>query len=314
MNNTLEIKDLRTYFPIRAGLFRRTLGCVKAVDGVSFSIVKGQTLGLVGESGCGKSTLARSILRLIEPAAGEILLEGRNILALPPNQSKQWCRDIQIVWQDPLGSLNPRMTVGETLMEPLKIHHIGGGTSERLKRARELLELVGLSGNMTSRYPHEFSGGQRQRIGIARALALNPGFVVLDEPVAALDVSVQSQILNLITDLQRTLGVGILFISHDLTVVQHVSHRVAVMYLGKIVEIGSVKSLYTDARHPYTRMLLAAVPTGEFGKSQVNAGDLPVTSKVSSTNAAGAGGVALSAPDVPLSGTIVGKLNTASAL
>ncbi|HEX6993428.1 MAG TPA: dipeptide ABC transporter ATP-binding protein [Gammaproteobacteria bacterium] len=255
----LDVRRLKKYFPIRGGLLRRVVAEVKAVDDVSFTVARGRTLGLVGESGCGKTTLGRTILRLHEPTSGDILLDGRPITGLPQRELTRRRREMQIVFQDPYGSLNPRRTVLETLREPLDLHRIGA-PAERRRRVEELLELVGLRPQALSRYPHEFSGGQRQRIGIARALALDPKLVVADEAVSALDVSVQAQVLNLIAELQRRLGLSLLFISHDLAVVQHLSHDVAVMYLGKIVEAGPAERVYADPKHPYTRALLSAVP------------------------------------------------------
>jgi len=255
----LDVRHLKKYFPIRGGLLRRVVAEVKAVDDVSFTVARGRTLGLVGESGCGKTTLGRTILRLHEPTSGEILLDGRPITGLSHRELTRRRREMQIVFQDPYGSLNPRRTVLETLREPLDLHRIGT-PADRRRRVEELLELVGLRPQVLSRYPHEFSGGQRQRIGIARALALEPSLVVADEAVSALDVSVQAQVLNLIADLQRRLGLSLLFISHDLAVVQHLSHDVAVMYLGKIVESGPAERIYAEPKHPYTRALLSAVP------------------------------------------------------
>jgi len=250
---------------------------VKAVDDVSFTVGRGRTLGLVGESGCGKTTLGRAILRLHEPTAGEILLDGRPVTGLPPRALMQRRREMQLIFQDPYGSLNPRRTVLETLREPLDLHRIGT-PSERRRRVEELLELVGLRPQVLSRYPHEFSGGQRQRIGIARALALDPKLIVADEAVSALDVSVQAQVLNLIGELQRRLGLSLLFISHDLAVVQHLSHDVAVMYLGKIVESGPAARVYAEPKHPYTRALLSAVPVPDpaaRSRKIVLPGDVP---------------------------------------
>jgi len=258
-------------------MFRRVLAEVKAVDGVSFEIGKQRTLGLVGESGCGKSTLGRAVLRLHEPTAGQILLDGDDICALDHEALKQRRRDMQIIYQDPYASLSPRRLIGQTIQEPLDVHHVGT-RQERKNRVEELLDIVGLRKQVLSRYPHEFSGGQRQRIGIARALALNPRFIVADEPVSALDVSVQSQVLNVISRLQREHGIAFLFISHDLAVIQHVSDEVGVMYLGKLVEYSDSGSLYRDPKHPYTRALMSAIPipvVKRRGKRIVLSGDIP---------------------------------------
>ena len=255
----LEIRDLRTYFPIRSPLLSRHLGDVKAVDGVTLDVEDGETLGLVGESGCGKSTLGRSILRLIEPTAGSIMFEGRDLLTLGYAEMRDMRRRMQIIFQDPYASLNPRMRVGEIIGEGLKIHGLASG-QERHDVVMRILNRVGLRKDHYDRYPHEFSGGQRQRIGIARALVFQPRMIIADEPVSALDVSIQAQILNLLDELQSEFRLTYIFISHDLRVVEHVSHRVAIMYLGKIVEVGGSKDIYADARHPYTRALLSAVP------------------------------------------------------
>jgi oligopeptide/dipeptide ABC transporter ATP-binding protein len=255
----VEVTNLQKHFPVGRGLFGQPRAVVRAVDGVTLAIHAGETLGLVGESGCGKSTLGRLILRLIEPTAGDVRFEGRSLLTLPPRELRAVRRAMQIVFQDPYGSLNPRMRVSAIVGEGLVVHRIGNGQTRR-ERVRALLELVGLSPDAATRFPHEFSGGQRQRIGIARALAVEPRFIVADEAVSALDVSIQAQILNLLQDLKARLGLTLLFISHDLRVVEHLSDRVAIMYLGKIVELGPRDLVYDDPRHPYTRALLAAVP------------------------------------------------------
>ena len=256
----LQVRGLKKYFPIRKGVLRRVAGQVRAVDGVSFDVAAGETLGLVGESGCGKSTAGRSILRLIEPTAGHVLFNGRDIRKLRAGQMRLMRREMQIVFQDPYASLNPRYTVRQILEEPMIIHGLFHSAAERKKRAAELLETVGLSASRMERYPHEFSGGQRQRIGIARALAVDPKLIIADEPVSALDVSVQSQVLNLFADLQKQLNLSYVFIAHDLSVVKHISNRIGVMYLGQIVELGSSDQLYEKPLHPYTQALLSAVP------------------------------------------------------
>jgi oligopeptide transport system ATP-binding protein len=255
----LEIKDLKKHFPITGGIFGKTIGHVKAVDGVSFSVKKGETLGIVGESGCGKSTTGRMLMRLIEPTAGEIIFDGKDLMKLSKKDMRATRRDLQMVFQDPFASLNPRHTVEKILEEPLIVHGIGD-EKERKKKVRELLEVVGLSSYYAKRYPHQFSGGQRQRIGIARALMTRPKLIIADEPVSALDVSIQSQVLNLMQDLQKEFGLTYIFIAHDLGVVRHISDRVGVMYLGKMVELADSDKLYEKPLHPYTQALLSAVP------------------------------------------------------
>ncbi len=252
----LEVKQ---HFPIKGGVFSKTIGYVYAVDDVNFTLSKGETLGLVGESGCGKSTTGRTILRLIEPTAGAISFEGQDITTLDKSAMRALRREMQIIFQDPYASLNPRMTVGSIIGEPLEIHKIAKG-SEKEERVASLLQKVGLRAEDMRKYPHEFSGGQRQRIGIARALALNPKLIVCDEPVSALDVSIQAQVINLLEDLQAEFGLSYLFIAHNLNVVEHISNRVAVMYLGQIVELASDEELYKNPQHPYTEALLSAVP------------------------------------------------------
>ncbi len=259
-NNLLKVEDLKTYFSIKKGLMRRTVGHLKAVDGVSFNIDKGQTLGLVGESGCGKTTVARSLIRLVQPTDGKVVFDGIDVLSADRKQTRRIRRDISIIFQDPYGSLNPRMTIGNAIAEPIKIHQNLGGT-ELINRVIELLHRVGLSTDHINRYPHEFSGGQRQRIGVARALAAEPKLVICDEPVSALDVSIQSQILNLLKDLQDEFGLTYLFIAHDLAVVEFFCDVVAVMYMGKIVEQASAQELYKNPLHPYTRVLMSAIPS-----------------------------------------------------
>ncbi len=266
------------YYPLREGFFRRSDRFVRAVDGVSLRVRRGETTGLVGESGCGKSTLGRLMLRLVEPTFGRIVFDGRDITKRSQRELRPLRRRMQIIFQDPYSSLNPRMTVRETVGEAIRIHRLASTRAEEQSRIEQLLERVGLRPDVMDRFPHEFSGGQRQRIGIARALAVEPDFIVCDEPVSALDVSIQAQIVNLLVELQETLGVAYLFVSHDLTLVQHVSHRVAVMYLGKIVELADADSLYEHPRHPYTRALLAAAPQPDPTRKRVRLvleGDVP---------------------------------------
>jgi oligopeptide transport system ATP-binding protein len=273
----LRVRGLVRHFPIRTGFLSRVTGAVRAVDGVSFWLRRGETLGLVGESGSGKTTAGRTILRLIEPTEGEAWFDGRNIFDMERDELRRLRRRAQIVFQDPFGSLNPRMTVADTIREVLSVHRLARGR-DATRRISEILGLVGLSEAHADRYPHEFSGGQRQRIGIARALSVEPDFIVCDEPVSALDVSVQAQVLNLLADLQKRLGLAYLFIAHDLSVVEHVSDRIAVMYLGRIVELGNAADVIGDPRHPYTRALLSAVPTPEPGgkaRRVVLVGDVP---------------------------------------
>jgi oligopeptide/dipeptide ABC transporter ATP-binding protein len=273
----LDVRDLKKHFPIKRGLLSKRVGEVKAVDGVTFWLRKGETLGLVGESGSGKSTAGRTLLRLIEPTSGSARFNGEDVFAMDDDQLRRLRRKAQIVFQDPYGSLNPRMTVGDMLREVLKVHKLASGDGAR-KRVLELLDIVGLPSTAIARYPHEFSGGQRQRLGIARALSVEPEFIVCDEPVSALDVSVQAQVLNLLQDLQKQLGLAYLFIAHDLSVVEHVSDRIAVMYLGRIVEIGETQQIIHAPRHPYTRALLSAVPEPVVANRKtriVLTGDIP---------------------------------------
>jgi oligopeptide transport system ATP-binding protein len=257
--NLVEVDDLKVHFPIRSGIFKTQKGVVRAVDGTTFAVRRGETLGLVGESGCGKSTIGRAMIRLRDATSGSVRFDGVDLTTLDPGQLRKYRRRMQIIFQDPYGSLDPRMTVGSIVAEPIETHHLASGEAKD-ERIRDLLRLVGLDPNYVKRYPHEFSGGQRQRIGVARALAVEPEFIVCDEPISALDVSIQAQVLNLLTDLRTRLGLTYLFVAHDLSVVKHISDRVAVMYLGKIVELGPPEKLYAAPGHPYTRALLSAVP------------------------------------------------------
>ncbi|HWO76144.1 MAG TPA: dipeptide ABC transporter ATP-binding protein [Bacillus sp. (in: firmicutes)] len=256
----LEVKDIKKYFPINNGLFKRSKSFVKAVDGVSFTLEEGDTLGLVGESGCGKSTTGRSILRLIEPSSGSVTYKGEEVTSMSKNELRKIRKNMQIVFQDPYASLNPRIQIGSILEEALSTHKIGQNAKERKSIVIDLLQKVGLNKSAVDRYPHEFSGGQRQRIGIARAIAVNPSLIVADEPVSALDVSIQAQILNLFQDLQEQMGLTYIFIAHDLSVVKHISNKIGVMYLGKMVEFASKEQLFSNPSHPYTQALMSAVP------------------------------------------------------
>lgn len=274
----LQVVNLRKYFPIREGFFSRASEYVQAVDDVSFSIPPGKTLGLVGESGCGKSTIGRTVLKLMDPTSGKIFLKGRDITDLTKSQMRPLRTEMQLIFQDPFSSLNPRMTAGAIVKEPLSLHKLSSGNQSQ-ERVLEVFERVGLRADQMGDFPHQFSGGQRQRIGIARALILDPTLVVGDEPVSALDVSIQAQIINLLMSLQDDLGIAYLFISHDLAVVKHISHQVAVMYLGKIVEVGNKTAIFDTPQHPYTKALLSAVPsprpTGEKRKRMLLSGDVP---------------------------------------
>ncbi len=275
--NILEAFQVKKYFPIRKGFFLKHVGDVKAVDDVTLTVRKGETLGLVGESGCGKSTLGRTLIRLYEPTAGQIKFNGHDFLKLSGSELRASRKNIQMIFQDPYASLDPRMTVGQVIEQPFIIHGLLNSTEREIK-VKELLELVGLRPSHINRYPHEFSGGQRQRIAIARAIALNPELIICDEPVSALDVSIQAQILNLLKDLQDRLGLTYIFISHDLSVIEHVCDRIAVMYLGKIVEIADRDELYKNPKHPYTKALLASIPTIGAGKKKMHkmlTGEIP---------------------------------------
>lgn len=275
-NNILTVKGLKKYFPVRRGFFQRAAGWIKAVDGVDFEIEQGKTLGLVGESGCGKSTMARVILKLLEPDYGDIIYRGRDISRLSQKDMRPFRKEMQIIFQDPFGSLNPRMTVGQSIEEALRI--LGMPRGKRKERVGELLETVGISANSADRYPHEFSGGQRQRIGVARAISVEPSLIICDEPVSALDVSIQAQVINFLKELQDSLGLSYLFISHDLNVVGYLSDRVAVMYLGHIMEYASSEELFNNPLHPYTQALLSAIPEpkpGHMDEIKYLGGDVP---------------------------------------
>jgi oligopeptide/dipeptide ABC transporter ATP-binding protein len=277
MEELLSVADLKVHFPIKKGVFSRIIGYVYAVDGISFALKKGETIGLVGESGCGKTTTGMAILRLIEPTSGKVTFDGMDVSHKTKSQLQSLRRQMQIIFQDPYSSLNPRMTVNQIIGDPMDIHGVYGGR-EREERIAYLLEKVGLTPEQGRRYPHEFSGGQRQRIGIARALALNPQLIIGDEPVSALDVSIQAQIINLLIELQKEFGLSYIIIAHDLAVVEHLCDRIAVMYLGKIVEMASYRNLYRNAKHPYTQALLSAVPVPDPRKGRgetILTGDVP---------------------------------------
>ena len=277
----VQVKDLKMHFPITQGIvIQRQVGAVKAVDGISFFIRRGETLGLVGESGCGKSTTGRCIIQLYRPTAGKVYFEGQELTEIKGQKLRSMRRNMQMIFQDPYASLNPRMTVGNIIGEPIEIHKLVKGKKARLERVHELLRIVGLNPYMANRYPHEFSGGQRQRIGVARALAVEPSFIVCDEPISALDVSIQAQVINLLEDLQEEFGLTYLFIAHDLSVVRHISDRIAVMYLGKLVELTTRQELYDNPLHPYSQALLSAVPipdpvVEEKRKRVILTGDVP---------------------------------------
>jgi oligopeptide/dipeptide ABC transporter ATP-binding protein len=276
----VEVRELVKHFPIRSGILQRQVGAVRAVDGITFDVLRGETLGLVGESGCGKSTTARLLLRLMDPTSGSVRFEGEEIADAKRGRLKELRRDMQMIFQDPYSSLNPRKTVGTIIGEPFAIHGLKTGEGERKRAVQDLMDRVGLNPEHYNRYPHEFSGGQRQRIGVARAIALKPKLVVADEPVSALDVSIQAQILNLLRDLQRDMGITLMFIAHDLSVVRHMCDRVAVMYLGKVVEFATAEQLYAHPRMPYTGALMSAVPVPQprlaaSKKRQILAGDVP---------------------------------------
>jgi oligopeptide transport system ATP-binding protein len=278
-NVLLRVENLKMHFPIRRGVLQRRVGEVKAVDGVSFDVLRGETLGLVGESGCGKSTTGRAILQLYKPTAGNIYLDGENLLRMRPEALRQRRRKMQMIFQDPYASLDPRMTIGEIVGEPLDVYKIARG-KEKAERLAHLLQIVGLNPMYASRYPHEFSGGQRQRVGIARALALNPSLIICDEPISALDVSIQAQVVNLLEDIQREMGLTYLFIAHDLSMVRHISTRVAVMYLGRMMELADRVDVYARPLHPYTQALLSAIPVPdpsveEQRKRIILTGDVP---------------------------------------